>query len=403
MYLQEVITPIAWANTSVYDFRGLLKNGATTLYMWTFANDLLCEDVFNTLGNVVNNPNKSATALTLHMNSFAEDLSIHYPTFESMFRFAEEISSKYCNIDEREKLDSEHCYKILAENDNLYEIHEQDRKRVWLLKDFWKSKHPEVLPKLLLSIDWDTKEAVSEVATLLKDWPKLQPEKALELLDYAYPDQGVRSFAVDCLGNVSDEDLLLYLLQLVQAIKHEMYLECDLVKFLIRRALFNQKIGHYLFWHLKSEMQVPSVTIRFGLILEAYCRGSQEHMPVLLKQLEFFDKLKNSREHVKNKSKEKAKSNLKDYLSESHVDETVKYLRSPLDPSHRCSRIKLDKCRIMDSKMRPLWIVLENSDTHAEDVYIIFKDGDDLRQDMLTLQMLKIMDRLWKREGLDLR
>ncbi|KAH0815629.1 hypothetical protein GEV33_007162 [Tenebrio molitor] len=239
--------------------------------------------------------------------------------------------------------------------------------------------------------------------TLLKDWPKLPPEKALELLDYAYPDQGVRSFAVECLGNVSDEDLLLYLLQLVQAIKHEVYLECDLVKFLIKRALNNQKIGHYLFWHLKSELQVASVSIRFGLILEAYCRGSQEHMPALLKQLEFLDKLKNSREHVKNKSKEKAKLNLKDYLTESHIDETVQSIRSPLDPSHRCSKIKLDKCRIMDSKMRPLWIVLENNDTCGEDVYIIFKDGDDLRQDMLTLQMLKIMDRLWKREGLDLR
>jgi phosphatidylinositol-4,5-bisphosphate 3-kinase len=181
------------------------------------------------------------------------------------------------------------------------------------------------------------------------------------------------------------------------------YLECDLVKFLIKRALNNQKIGHYLFWHLKSELQVASVSIRFGLILEAYCRGSQEHMPALLKQLEFLDKLKNSREHVKNKSKEKAKLNLKDYLTESHIDETVQSIRSPLDPSHRCSKIKLDKCRIMDSKMRPLWIVLENNDTCGEDVYIIFKDGDDLRQDMLTLQMLKIMDRLWKREGLDLR
>lgn len=53
--------------------------------------------------------------------------------------------------------------------------------------------------------------------------------------------------------------------------------------------------------------------------------------------------------------------------------------------------------------MRPLWIVFENSDRYGDDVYIIFKNGDDLRQDMLTLQMLKIMDRLWKQEGLDLR
>lgn len=53
--------------------------------------------------------------------------------------------------------------------------------------------------------------------------------------------------------------------------------------------------------------------------------------------------------------------------------------------------------------MRPLWIVFENDDPYGDDIYVIFKNGDDLRQDMLTLQMIRIMDKLWKKEGLDLR
>lgn len=32
-------------------------------------------------------------------------------------------------------------------------------------------------------------------------------------------------------------------------------------------------------------MHVPSVALRFGLILEAYCRGSTHHMKVLMKQV----------------------------------------------------------------------------------------------------------------------
>lgn len=85
----------------------------------------------------------------------------------------------------------------------------------------------------------------------MQQWPKLPVEKALELLDYAYADQNVRNFAVRCLMDVSDEDLSLYLLQLAQALKHENYLSCDLTEFLLRRALNNRRIGHFLFWHLR--------------------------------------------------------------------------------------------------------------------------------------------------------
>lgn len=39
---------------------------------------------------------------------------------------------------------------------------------------------------------------------------------------------------------------------------------------------------HFFF---SSEMHVPSVALRFGLIMEAYCRGSTHHMKVLMKQV----------------------------------------------------------------------------------------------------------------------
>ena len=40
----------------------------------------------------------------------------------------------------------------------------------------------------------------------------------------------------------------------------------------------------------------------------------------------------------------------------------------------------------------------ENDDTKN----VIFKIGDDLRQDVLTLQIFKIMDKLWLDNNLDL-
>lgn len=151
-------------------------------------------------------------------------------------------------------------------------------------------------------------------------------------------------------------------------------------------------------------MQVGSVSVRFGLILEAYCRGAQQHMRVLFKQTESLNKLRVISEQVKQrKDRKMAFQVFQDYLQETHCQEAFTNVLNPLDPSIRLRKIKVDKCRVMDSKMRPLWLVFENDDPFGDDVYVIMKHGDDLRQDMLTLQMLRIMDKLWKREGLDLR
>ena len=37
---------------------------------------------------------------------------------------------------------------------------------------------------------------------LLQCWRKLKPVEALELLDFAYADNNVRQFAVDCLKEI---------------------------------------------------------------------------------------------------------------------------------------------------------------------------------------------------------
>ena len=45
---------------------------------------------------------------------------------------------------------------------------------------------------------------------------------------------------------------------------------------------------------------------------------------------------------------------------------------------------RVGKCKVMDSKMRPLWLVFQNQDGLGDDVLQIFKNGDGRIEHMCT-------------------
>lgn len=57
----------------------------------------------------------------------------------------------------------------------------------------------------------------------------------------------------------------------------------------------------------------------------------------------------------------------------------------------------------MESKKKPLWLTLKNADENGDNIVLMLKVGDDLRQDTLILQLLHVMQELWRREGLDMQ
>uniref|UniRef100_A0A669BDT4 phosphatidylinositol-4,5-bisphosphate 3-kinase n=1 Tax=Oreochromis niloticus TaxID=8128 RepID=A0A669BDT4_ORENI len=387
---------IPWVNTMVFDYKGQLKTGDIILHCWSSFPDEL-EEMLNPIGTIQTNPyTENATALHIHFPEYSSH-PIVFPPFDK----GRGVKKFYMEL------------KEIMERDPVSQLCENEKDLIWTLRQDCRETFPQSLPKLLLSVKWSKHEDMAQLQALLQIWPKLSPRDALELLDFNYPDQYVREYAVGCLKDMSDEELSQYLLQLVQVLRYEPYYDCALTHFLLERAQRNRQIGHFLFWHLRSEIHMPAVSVQFALILEAYCRSNIPHIEVLKKQVEALSKLKSVNELIKlgtikntrSKTKEAmlTKEAMMTCLRQSGYSETLSDLHSPLNPSVLLSDINVEKCRYMDSKMKPLWIVYNNKLLSGDTLGIIFKNGDDLRQDMLTLQILRLMDLLWKEANLDLR
>ncbi|XP_006885834.1 PREDICTED: phosphatidylinositol 4,5-bisphosphate 3-kinase catalytic subunit delta isoform isoform X1 [Elephantulus edwardii] len=393
--------PIAWANLMLFDYKDQLKTGERCLSMWPSVPDEKGE-LLNPMGTVRGNPNtESAAALIICLPEVASH-PVYYPALEKILELGRHAEHGHFTEEDQLQL------REILERRGSGELYEHEKDLVWKMRHEIQEHFPEALARLLLVTKWNKHEDVAQMLYLLCSWPELPVLSALELLDFSFPDRHVGSFAIKSLRKLTDDELFQYLLQLVQVLKYESYLDCELTKFLLDRALANRKIGHFLFWHLRSEMHVPAVALRFGLIMEAYCRGSTHHMKVLMKQGEALSKLKALNDFVKVSSQKTTKPHTKEMMHVCMRQETyleaLSHLQSPLDPSTMLADVCVEQCTFMDSKMKPLWIMYSNEEAGSEgSVGIIFKNGDDLRQDMLTLQMIQLMDVLWKQEGLDLR
>ena len=416
---------IAFGNMQMFDFKSRLLSDRININLWPMPKGV--DELLNPLGMIGSNPNNDSSCLQIEFERFSHP--VVFPMDSQIEEYASSIleherkkclpafavGSQNSSRFDNEGLVPPHEMSQLNEilkRDSSSELSEQEKDLLWRLRNTLL-KFPNSLPKLLDAIKWNSRDEVSQLYSLLKKWPKIKVETALELLDFKYADLFVRCYVVKCLdAQLTDDHLLQYLLQLVQVLKKESYFDNELSKLLLNRALINQRIGHFFFWHLKSEMYEPLNWLRSGILLEAFCRGlPSDGLNSIVKQVAALEKLEKLTEMLKEHKDETQRDRnqlLSNYLKQADYLEALQQLPNPLNNSLVLGNIKVEECRQMDSAKRPLWLVWSNPDPMSNHIScptiaIIFKNGDDLRQDMLTLQVIRIMDLIWRRENLDLK
>ncbi len=388
-------TPIGWVNLQLFDYKHELRQGQVALSLWQ-------DDQANPIGTCVPNPAVTAAVLILEMDTYA--LPIVFPT-TSLKDDGGGLGGS-TGEGQEENDDGGNVRQLaraiqLLDQDSLYQLSKEECALLWKFRT-QVIVAKKGLAKLIVACPYDNFRAVQELHRIVDQWAPLGPLDALELLDARYADSHVRAYAVGRLELFTDSQLQDYLLQLTQVLKYEPYHDSALGRFLIRRALRSSRIGHIFFWFLKGEMHVPEIAERYGLLLEAYLRGVPNFRRELSKQTNMLAKLEDTAKSIKEKGVDPA--DRLDVMAKGLAK--LKFpepLQLPLSPMFQVSSLNIPKCRFMDSKKLPLWLGFVNADSDGDELKVIFKEGDDLRQDMLTLQMLRIMDRMWRNHGLDMQ
>lgn len=83
-------------------------------------------------------------------------------------------------------------------------------------------------------------------------------------VSHSFPDMKVREMAVGWIRELSNDELVDYLPQLLQAMKHETYEASPLTRFLLERALFSPRVAHHIYWLLTQALPGQSPQVQVG-------------------------------------------------------------------------------------------------------------------------------------------
>ncbi|XP_022781859.1 phosphatidylinositol 3-kinase catalytic subunit type 3-like [Stylophora pistillata] len=335
----------------------------------------------------------------------------------------------------------------------------EEKDLVWQFR-FYLTNQKKALTKFLKCVDWTQPQEARQAQEILGKWNPMDVEDALELLSSQFTNRAVRQYAVSRLKGANDDDLLLYLLQLVQALRYDALSDeeekltentadsllqdnndsqtadavptqdaegtatvkdieegSDLASFLILRACRSDTLANYFYWYLFVECNEGKDTKEGEMYLNVMRRFSQALMKggwectvrrnMLGKQQQFVNHIVRLMKEVSQfgGGRNKKIHRLRELLD---CPELTSFGPIPLllDPEIKIKGITVGtpedkKSWLFKSHLMPCKLTFLTLDD--QEYVTIFKNGDDLRQDQLILQIIRLMDKLLMKENLDLK
>ena len=449
----NVIKELGSASIQIFNYELLLAQGTFLLPLWPPG-----EEKVGPAPDSGSHPNLDTCPM----------ITVELPELESVVKFPEHILPQTTNMPgisyEFEELDYHTKQQLLdiCSQDiiTFTELPAHEKEILWE-KRYYLTKTAGALPKVLLAAhSWDY-YCLPSLYGLLEYYTKPEPMDILQLFLPCFPDVHVRKVAIKWLSEtVLNDDLVDFLPQLLEAIKHETWANSPLANLLLSRSLLSPKLAHSLYWlltqslpgsspqnttintaEMESSVKVARYRRRLQMILRALeIISGQALRNAFLKQQVLLQHLKSAAEEVKT-----VKDSNRSTVLFHHMEQLNNHLLHtktpiPLSLAIIASGVDVKSSSYFPSNTFPIKIAFTsnpdfqgeissmdderninqniNLDAHGTKTestfsnehlnksnisYAIYKVGDDLRQDQLTLQMIRVMDKLWLKKGLDMK
>uniref|UniRef100_A0A1S4H5J3 Phosphatidylinositol-4-phosphate 3-kinase n=1 Tax=Anopheles gambiae TaxID=7165 RepID=A0A1S4H5J3_ANOGA len=401
---------LGWSSLQFFDFERKMVQGSYLLPMWPPTTDKFFGPA----------PSKG----TYPIGGSFPILSIEIPSYGGAVVFPEPIRNLPPVVQlDFASLDRNLQQELIDTAEQGYSPDKLEKREVLWEKRHYLHRFPHALPKILHAAhSWDY-ACLSDLHALIKSWTALSPVQALELLLPRYPDLEVRRQAVEWIAAMPNDEFVDYLPQLLQALKHDTYEGSPLAMLLLRKSLESPRIAHHLYWLLLHSLpgeapqnMIDAQETACDAVLMNQARYHRRNQLMLRALLAICGEKLTGRFLSQNmmckrlgevaQSVKLAKDSHRLQVLKQGLESVNQLLIDgptvlPLEPGAEVTGVIVRSCNYFNSNTLPLKINFAGPDRVV--VPAIFKAGDDLQQDALTIQMVRIMDKMWLREGLDLK